>query len=152
MALQPVLVLHLTCIQTYVHLDTSAAIDFQSQSKPIAAGRPHARRAAPSQHSKVFLRTRSSNDSSFSLHDTATLYTLVRSKIRLIITHSRESKSETDAFYNLDTLCTCSPVVGGVEVECRVRLWHTNHPPAFFLMHQNRIVAFPLALEQPWQH
>lgn len=65
MALQPVFVLHLVCIQTYVHLDTSAAIDFQSRSKPIAASRPHARRAARSQHSKVLLRTRSSNASSF---------------------------------------------------------------------------------------
>jgi hypothetical protein len=53
---------------------------------------------SPVPTTKLFLLTRSSNDLSFSLYDTATLYTLVRSKIRLIITHSRESKSETPPF------------------------------------------------------
>lgn len=45
------------------------------------------------------------------------------------------------AFYNLDTLCTCSPVVGGVEVECRVRLWHTNLISASHLFVNRRDVA-----------
>jgi hypothetical protein len=71
-----------------IHLALSPLKPNSTASEPI----PHV------EHSKLFRRSRSSNDSSFFLYDTATLYTLVRSKIRLIITHSRVSKSETTPF------------------------------------------------------